>query len=84
MGTFSENYTGRRCSDCSWADMAEARINELQKTNVAAKEPVNLNSKWMIEYEVTHRDSYVNCIDNIEIIDFQRRYITFLEEKLNN
>jgi len=26
MGMFSENYSGQRCSDCTWADNAEQKM----------------------------------------------------------
>lgn len=28
MGMFSENYTGNRCSDCTWADEQEENIKK--------------------------------------------------------
>jgi len=28
MGMFSENYSGNRCSDCTWADNMEAKLKE--------------------------------------------------------
>ena len=36
----------------------------------------------MKEYELENHDSYVNCIDNNEIRAFYKRYIKWLEKKL--
>lgn len=30
MGMFTENYSGNRCSDCTWADNAEKKIAALK------------------------------------------------------
>jgi hypothetical protein len=43
---------------------------------------IDINTKIMKEYESEKKDSYVNCTDNIEIIEFLARYIKWLEDKL--
>ena len=30
MGMFSENYSGCRCTDCTWADNMEEKLNSIQ------------------------------------------------------
>ena len=32
MGMFTENYSGNRCSDCTWADNMEEKLKSLQQT----------------------------------------------------
>mgnify|MGYP005839455235 CR=1 FL=1 len=43
---------------------------------------LDINTRLMEKYEIENRDSYVNCIDNNEIIRFYERYISWLEAKL--
>ncbi len=38
MGMFSENYSGNRCSDCTWADNAEVQVEKYKKALELIKE----------------------------------------------
>jgi hypothetical protein len=45
---------------------------------------VDINTELMKEYEIEIKDSYVNCVNDSEIIDFLSKYISWLENKINS
>ena len=45
---------------------------------------IDINTPRMKEYEIETHDSYVNCIDINEIMEFYERYIHWLDNKLES
>ena len=62
MGMFTENYTGNRCSDCTWADKAEEKINSLQQLKAEIRSVVEelVDNQFEGEFQLLNK-----CINKL-------------------